>query len=67
VTWVDAMNKSEIRELRKKLSEAARKAAEYERRSQGVSAFIRDHMLKSAEEWHKTANSLALRLGAESQ
>lgn len=57
------MHKSEIRELRKKLSEAKRKAADYERKAEGASAFIRDYMLRSADECHKTAHSLAQRLG----
>ena len=58
------MHKSEIRELRKKLAEAKRKAGDYERRAEGVSAFLRDHMLKAADECHRTAHSLAQRLGA---
>lgn len=57
------MHKSEIRELRKKLAEAKRKAADFERSAEGTSAFIRDHMLKSADEWHKTAHALLQRLG----
>ena len=57
------MHKSEIRELRKKLGEAKRKASEYERRSEGVSAFIRDHMLKAADECHRTVHGLKQRLG----
>ena len=57
------MHKSEIRELRKKLSEAKRKASDYEQRAEGVSAFIRDHMLKSADECRRAAHSLAQRLG----
>lgn len=57
------MHKSEIRELRKKLAEAKRKASEYERKAEGASAFIRDHMLKAADEYHRTAHSLTQRLG----
>jgi hypothetical protein len=57
------MHKSEIRELRKRLAEAKRKASECERRAEGVSEFIRDYMLKAADEHRRTAHSLAQRLG----
>ena len=57
------MYKSEIRELRKKLAEAKRKACEYERQAEGVSSFIRDHMLKAADECRRAAHGLAQRLG----
>jgi hypothetical protein len=57
------VRKSEIRELRKRLEEAKRKAAECERRAEGVAASIRDYILKAAAEHRKTAHSLAQRLG----
>ena len=56
------MHKSEIRELRKKVKEAKRKAVGYEDQAENTSAFIRDHMLKSANEQHRLAAELQRRI-----
>lgn len=57
------MHKSIIRQLRKELANAQRKAADFDRRSQGAAPVVRDRLQAMAEEQRRVADGLAQRLG----